>query len=254
MRTLRFSWLVALPLLWCYDAPKIALRAVAPPEEGLVAHFSFNQCDARDVLGSASFGEFRGPVRCWCGIDGDGLLLDGETAHVIFEGPVNRYFNTSDFTISFYFKPEARSAFPLSILSKRARCDEYQMLDLMLDFNRPELTTYFHESPNKYFLGLSPEVKPAGWQHFALVREGLYAYAYINGERVRESFRCSGVDIGNEAPLSIANSPCVQTGRARRFRGLFDELRVYDRALGPEEVKALYERYPIENPMMDCVL
>jgi hypothetical protein len=60
------------------------------------------------------------------------------------------------------------------------------------------------------------------------------------------------VDISNTAPLSFANSPCVETGRARRFRGVLDELRVFDRALTNEEVQNLYQRHPIENAQMDC--
>ena len=75
-------------------------------EDGLVAHYSFNYCDARDDSGNGSDGELFGGVGCWCGIEDDGLLLDGARAYIEFPGKVNRYFNTSDFTISFYFKAE----------------------------------------------------------------------------------------------------------------------------------------------------
>lgn len=223
-------------------------------QEGLIARFSFNQCDARDDQGSGSYGELSASTRCWCGVDDDGLLLDGESAFVTFYGPVNDYFNSADFTLSYYFKPEGRSAFPLSLVSKRAQCDEYVMLDMYIDFTRPELGVQFQEFPGKNFRDLAPAIEVAGWQHITLVREGLRAFTYINGQLQRESFRCSGVDIANEGLLSIANSPCVQAGRARRFKGIIDELRVYERALTPEEVKALYELFPIENAMMDCVI
>jgi len=53
--------------------------------------------------------------------------------------------------------------------------------------------------------------------------------------------------------LSFANSPCVGTDGVRRFKGILDELRVYNRALTTVEVRLLYKLHPIENVMMDCV-
>jgi hypothetical protein len=40
----------------------------------------------------------------------------------------------------------------------------------------------------------------------------------------------------------------------KRFKGVLDELRVYDYALSPEEVEALYKLYPIESAEQDCVM
>ncbi len=222
-------------------------------EEGLVAHYSFNLCDARDDSGNGSDGVLLGNVGCWCGIEDDGLLLDGSRGYIEFPGKVNRYFNTSDFTISFYFKAEQYLVFQQSLLSKREECDEFSMFDLMLDLNSREVNTSVFETPEKYYGGLSPSLDTTSWIHFALVREGVRAYSYINGELHRQSFRCSGVDISNSAVLSFSNSPCVQAGRARRFKGVLDELRVYGRALSPEEIRKLYQQYPVENAVMDCV-
>lgn len=231
--------------------------STAPPhsslEDGLVAYYSFNYCDARDESGNGSDGELFGSVSCWCGIEDDGLLLDGGAGYIEFPGKVNRYFNTSDFTVSFYFKSEQYLVFQQSLLSKRKDCDEFNMFDLMLDLNNREVHTSVHETPEKYYSGLSPALDTTNWIHFALVREGTRAYTFINGELHRQSFRCSGVDITNDAVLSFSNSPCVQSGQARRFKGVLDELRVYGRALSPDEVRALYQEHPVENAVMDCV-
>lgn len=222
-------------------------------EDGLVAYYSFNYCDARDESGNGSHGELFGRVGCWCGIEEDGLLLDGVNDYIEFPGKVNRYFNTTDFTVSFYFKPEQYLVFRQSLLSKRTDCEEYSMLDLLLDLNGKEVETSVHETPQKFYPGLSPALDTTVWVHFALVREGTRAYTYINGRFQRESFRCSGVDISNGAVLSFSNSPCIQNGNARRFKGILDELRVYSRALSEEEIRRLYNLYPVENAQMDCV-
>ncbi len=221
-------------------------------DEGLVAYYSFNECDARDESGNGSNGVLFGGVQCWCGIDRHGLLFDGMNDYVTFQGPVNNYFNTSDFTISFYFKSEKKGVFKQSMLGKREACNEITMFDLLLDADNQQVDTKVYESPEKFYAGISPDYEGSGWQHFALVREGFRATTYINGEPRLSGYRCSGVDIGNEALLSFSNSPCLRSGRTEPFKGVLDELRVYDRALNKEEMAALYARYPIENAAQDC--
>ncbi len=222
------------------------------PQAGLVAHYSFNQCDARDDSGNGSHGQLYGGVDCWCGVEDDGLLLDGTNDYIEFPGPVNQYFSTSDFTISFYFKPEQYMVFQQSLLSKGDNCEDFHVLDLLLDNNRKEVEPHINETPRRYFGGLTTGLAGNGWHHFVLVREGQRAYTYINGELRQESFRCSGLDISNEAVLSFSNSPCVLQGKARRFRGVIDELRVYDHALTSPEIRQLYRLFPIEHALMDC--
>ncbi len=223
------------------------------PNQGLVAYYSFNECDARDDSGNDSHGKLFGSVNCWCGVDDDGLLLDGINDYIEFHGKVNDYFGATDFTLSYYFKPEQYMIFQQSLFSKRADCSENSMLDFLLDLNKKEINTLVYESPFKYYGMLSPTIIESGWHHIALVREGLKASTYINGRLQKESYRCSGVDLSNEAVLSFSNSPCVESGRVRRFRGILDEVRVYNRALSKEEVMALYSLHPIENASLDCV-
>jgi hypothetical protein len=222
-------------------------------DDGLIAYYSFNHCDARDESGNGSHGELYGSIACWCGIDDNGLLLDGVNDYIAFPGKVNRYFTTSDFTLSFYIKAERYMLFEQSLLSKRRDCEAYNMFDLTLNMHKRTVIPKVHETPNKYYSNLETRIDTTAWFHFVLVREGTHAYTYINGKLMQKSFRCSGVDISNEAVLSFSNSPCIQSGKARRFKGVLDELRVYDRALSTEEVEELYLRYPVENALMDCV-
>ncbi len=223
------------------------------PGQGLVAYYSFNECDARDDSGNGSDGKLFGSVSCWCGVDDDGLLLDGVNDYIEFYGTVNNYFGATDFTISYYFKPEQYMVFKQSLFSKRADCTQFSMLDFLLDLNKKEVNTLVYETPSKYYGRLSPAILANGWQHITLVREGLKASTYLNGQLQKESYRCSGIDLSNEAVLSFSNSPCVESGRTRRFRGILDEVRVYNRALSKAEVMALYSLHPIENASLDCV-
>ena len=246
-QTILLLFFAAFTLSFVFESKTTSLN------DGLVAYYNFNECDARDLSGKGSDGKLFGNVTCWCGIEDDGLLFDGIGDYIEFHGKVNYYFNTTDFTISFYFKPEKYMIFKQSLLSKRAECDEYNMFDLLLDLNQEEVTTNVYESPVKYYPRLSPLLDGNGWHHYALVREGVMARTYINGQPRRKGFRCSGVDLSNEQVLSFANSPCVDSGGTRRFKGVLDELRVYDRALSNEEIQMLYQLNPIENAQIDCV-
>ncbi|MFK7810637.1 MAG: LamG domain-containing protein [Saprospiraceae bacterium] len=223
-------------------------------EEDLIAYYSFNHCDARDESGNDSDGMLYGRTSCWCGVQGEGLQLNGQTDYIEFPGRINAAFNTTDFTISFYVKADQYSIFEQSLFSKRADCDSlYQMLDIRLDMRQREIITEVYEYPEKYYPGLTPETEGIGWVHYALVRNGTWAYTYVNGVLQNESRKCSGVDISNDAVLSFSNSPCVQNGKARRFKGILDELRVYEKALTEEEIWKLYMQNPIENANDDCL-
>lgn len=224
-----------------------------PLEKGLIAYYSFNNCDARDDSGNGSDGILFGKMNCACGVEGDGLELDGMQDYIEFHGSVNDYFTTSDFSISYYFKSGKYSIFQQSMLSKRATCEEINMLDIQLNVNQKLLDTDLYESPQKYFRDISPDLDSTVWLHFALVREGIHAKTYINGQLQREGRRCSGVDLTNDAVLSFGNSPCLRGGRVVRFKGVIDELKIFERALSDTEIMDLYSRTPVENAEIDCV-
>lgn len=229
------------------------LGATGPGKEtGLVAYYSFDQCDARDETGGGSDGIIHGHVECFCGVEENGLLFDGQGAHLEFGGRVNRVFTTTDFTVSFYFRPLQYTTFPQSLLGKRTACDEQNMFDFRLDLNQQQMLVEVHETEHKFYPELSPRLDSTTWMHIALVRAGNRAYTYINGALRRESYRCSGVDLSNSTPLSFSHSPCIRHGRTLPFKGILDELRVYDRALEPDEILALYALHPVESAETDC--
>lgn len=243
-----YSALVALLLVFC------AARSPVPGDDGLIAYYSFDQCDARDDSGNGSEGQVFGQSTCHCGIDQNGILFDGRSTYIEFTGPVNRCFNTTDFTLSFYFRPMQFGPLPQNLLSKRAECTEDLLLDLQ--FNGPEglVETEFRESAYKYYHDLSAPMDTSVWVHFALVREGTTASTYINGALRNEERRCSGIDIGNKALLSFSHSPCIFEQQAVPFKGVVDELKVFDRALSAQEIADLYALHPVESAEQDCLV
>jgi len=222
------------------------------PSDGLVAYYSFNDCEAIDESGKQSHGKIIGNATCRCGVEGNGIMLNGRTDYIEFSGQVNKYFTTSDFSLSFYFKPTAPNIFKQSLVSKRTDCEEFHALDIILDQTNEMMITDFMQEEFIKFGDLDAPIKSGDWHHYALVRKGSRAYTYINGSLMNEARRCSGVDIANEAKLSIGNSPCVGSG-LRRFEGIIDELRVYEKPLTHQEIMDLYSRLLVEDAEKGCV-
>ena len=223
------------------------------PDSGLVAYYSFNDCQVTDITGNGSDGKILGSGGdCRCGVEGNGILLDGQTDYIEFSGPINDYFTTSDFTLSFYFKPIGQSIFKQSLVGKRTTCEDDHALDVMLDMRNEMMLTDFIEEEFIAFGDLSAGLDAGGWHHYALVRNGFRAYTYINGKLMNEARKCSGVDIANDTPLSIGNSPCVGSG-ARRFNGVVDELRLYEKPMSAQKIMSLYSKTKVEDAEKGCV-
>ena len=77
------------------------------------------------------------------------------------------------------------------------------------------------------------------WQHIVISRNYNKLSLYVNGRLVQASLSTKRVAINNDAPLTIAKSPCIGT-TDRKYAGYIDELRIYDRAINDDEVTALY--------------
>ena len=245
-QTILLLFFAAFTLSFVFESKTTSLN------DGLVAYYNFNECDARDLSGKGSDGKLFGNVTCWCGIEDDGLLLDGVDDYLEFHGIINRYFTTSDFTLSFFIRTDQYSLFDQSLFSKREGCGEDHVLDFFLNRNKRLVDMKVQENEYKGYRDISPSIEEGGWYHITLVREGQEAHTYVNGVLQKSVKRCSGVDLSNNAVLSFSNSPCLG-GRNQRFKGILDEVRVYDRPLSEEEVQAIYNLTPIEKAFTDCL-
>ncbi len=78
-----------------------------------------------------------------------------------------------------------------------------------------------------------------GWRHLAAVREGGRLALYVDGAQAASSSSepaSPPLDLTNRAPLRIG------FGAYDHFRGRLSDLRLYDRAISPEEIADLARR------------
>lgn len=101
-----------------------------------------------------------------------------------------------------------------------AKAGSYQILA-----TPDRITGFINQSP------ISSPLRGEGWYHFALTYDGRQQKLYLNGQLVN-SKALTGEIKTNRNNLFIGYN----------FSGLIDELRIYNRALSPEEVRFLSKR------------
>jgi len=83
------------------------------------------------------------------------------------------------------------------------------------------------------------------WQNIVVVKDSRNCYIYVNGTEIIRNTGCSS-DIVPATAINFRLAQGYSSG-ARYWNGLIDEVRIYNRALSPEEVRALYAFNP--NPV-----
>jgi gliding motility-associated-like protein len=224
--------------------PLLLLALLASPTAqaqsliGLQAYFSFDDCTATDQTPNASVGTLSGGITCGCGIVGQAVKLDGIDDYVTFFGPINTYFDNSDFSVAFYYK--SLSTFQeRTILSKRSACDRFATFEIDLKANQNAVKCELNEDETHNATLEAPEDPNACWQHIALVRRSRFIYLYLNGELRDTANSIINLDINNGAELTIGTGECVGIGGRGNFKGYIDELRVYNLALSKNDVQTL---------------
>ena len=90
-------------------------------------------------------------------------------------------------------------------------------------------TTYFAEEPK--------EMNSNKWQHYVGVYDGETVYLFRDGESVAENTSPSGSIDSTTDPVTLGH----ELNQREYFPGYLTDVRVYDRALSPEEIQELYE-------------
>ena len=229
---------------YCFFLPLFLLcSAVALSAQttvGLVAYYTLDSM-YRDVTGNtANIGTPAGGPYFTCGAEGDALTLDGQDDEVvILSGPVNNEFDDEDVTVSLYFKPTGGDGTQYLLSKRSPSCFGGNEFYIRYVPATRTINAVFLETPDKSAFLAKKIANTACWQHVAVVREGGRARLYLNGERVQLVTTANRLDIFNDGDLTIGNSDC-KTAAERPFKGLIDELRVYNRALDDKDIRELY--------------
>jgi len=229
----------------------LSVVSSAQVEEGLVAYYSFDACDATDDTGQMADGVISGDPDCDCGVVNNALILDGQNDFIEFLGSFDVIF-TDDFTVSMYFRPDGNATNAVDLISKKESCilDSVFSIRLLSVQNQVQVEVSENAAEGTYS---NSDLDPNKcWHHIVFVRRLNESLLYYNGIPISSQFSGLQLDINNNGVFSIANSPCLANGE-ERFGGAIDELRLYNRAITTEEVAQLY--FPSDElPLSDTII
>lgn len=227
--------LFALILFCCYH---IALSAQNPTEK-LVAFFPFGNCKGVDDSGNGSSGALIDNVGCVCGVRDSALTFDGDDDAIYFVGPLSDVFTSSDFSVSFYFKPTPvgpNEGGSQVLLSKQENCNTQRAFWVRFNPKSKKISSGISQN-DTLFVTVTADLNPdACWQYVTLVRSNTNYSIYIDGELRDSRNTPARVDISSNAVLKVGEPICTLD---RGYKGDLDELRIYSRALKPDDINVL---------------
>ena len=93
-----------------------------------------------------------------------------------------------------------------------------------------------------------PAVEALRWNHVAATFDHGHVTLYINGEKTLAGPAGTERLVPNDCPLRIAEGQALSGHRAYIFTGLVSNVRLYDRALPPDEMQRLYSHERAGKP------
>jgi hypothetical protein len=200
--------------------------------------------NALDAVG-ANHGVLVNGVGFAPGVSGQGFLLDG-TSFVRVADSASLDL-TNALTIQMWFKRDESlpSGTTFTLLDKRTASLANYGAVMSPNFG---LQLYFN-SGGGFAISSSPLPSGGAWHHFAgtyqQLSNGVELITYVDGQAVRTNTLSGTLAAAvNNAPLSIGSA---MNGDAAYFKGLIDEVALYNYALTPSQVASNYSALDIQT-------
>jgi len=203
-------------------------------EKKLVAYYKFDDNlkdssnNENDLENSSSIFYEEGKV-------GNALQLRGGE-RVFRDWPLKPAF-ADQISIAAWVKPQEYSTYS-TIVHGSAKSDDDWCRAFWLGISTTYNMTYWKQGGTcGDLVAYTPELGLNKWTHIVSVFEGSERHLYVNGKK-RDSDKTSHRFILNKG-LIIG----ITGDGGRFFNGTIDEVRIYDKALGEDEIESLYNSY-----------
>ena len=217
-----FAFLIMLPSF-----------AMADLNDGLVAYYSFNNCDATDDSGNGLDGTIYGNPECVDGVVGKALEFDGVDDYIDFDA-TSMPSGASERTISAWVKIKDINS-ENSVIGW-GRDDTRQLSEIKLE---PGSYFTFHtygSQDKKCSLKLIEEK----WYNLIVIYDKDYVKLYVDGNKcIEESIGVINTPNIN-GRIGAFPDPFTKGWDKSYFDGDVDDIRIYNRALSESEIQELY--------------
>jgi len=214
-------------------------------ESGLVSYWSFDAADivgdkAKDGAGNND-GTIVGDPEVVEGKVGDALELNGVDQYVEVTTPADGSLDFGadiDFTIAAWINVSEPPDDQYTIISKGDRGSNPRILFKIM--GEQVYITLANEpggGPKPDFSSITPVVD-GEWHYVALVVDRHNAtMIYVDGVLDAEGMAAEDTDVNTESPLHIGKSHQDGNDARRFFKGIIDEVSIYNRALDGDEIE-----------------
>lgn len=204
----------------------------------LEAYFSFDNCKATDDSGNGSTGALKGSIGCTCGLLDSAMYFQDDNDGINLVGPFADVFTTSDFTVSFYFRPTPQNTQQNAsqlIMAKQDSCNLNNSFWIRYNAFGSVGTISSGISENDTLLAtVTGKLDPdACWQYITVTRSNRLYSLYVNGILRDSRSSVARIDLTNSTPLVIGDPVCPLD---LEFKGVFDELRFHSKALDVDAI------------------
>jgi hypothetical protein len=233
-------------------------QTCAPVTSGLVDWWP-GDGNANDIAGTNN-GTIPDPVNVTFDVGevGQAFVFSGtspgnnDTGNEVDFGANAGNFGTNNFTIDFWIKQPTNATGLYGILEKRAECNsQLAYLDIHCGpspgSSLSSIGRMFWSCGGNGFAGFgsvfdtNKVINDGVFHHAAFVRNGVALEIYVDGV-LDASNNASGIaNIINSDVFRAGQTVCVGVDTSRPFVGELDELGLYDRALAPAEIYAIYQ-------------
>lgn len=186
----------------------------------------FNDGSVQDPITGIS-GIFSGRINTalTCGVDGDGLELDGNQ-FIEYPPELNAVLDTSEFSLSFYIRPTSRQEnTPQVVFSHRTSIERDSSMVMHYLPENAELLVEFSEdesSIERMVAELDPE---DCWYFITIVKTDNVAEIYVGDQKRDEIFFSRPFSLSERATLKVADSPLIGSDY-QRYQGVIDEITI----------------------------
>jgi chitodextrinase len=196
-------------------------------QAGLVAAYGFNEgsgTTVTDVSGNNNTGTISGATRTAAGKFGGALVFDGTSAWVTVPDSASLRLTTG-MTLEAWVNPSAVTSVWRDVIYKGN--DSYYLEATSTNGGRPGAGGTFGTAFGTAALAENT------WTHLAVTYDRVTLRLYVNGLQVSSVARTASIATSTN-PLQLGGDNIY----GQYFQGRIDEVRVYNRALAPEEIRA----------------
>ncbi|MCC2672971.1 MAG: Planctomycete cytochrome, partial [Armatimonadetes bacterium] len=211
------------------------MQSLPAVSSGLVAHYGLDEMQgaaAKDAVGPTP-GGLKGNVAWAPGQFGGALKLDGTTYGELGPG---LDFDTGDrFSYGAWVYPTSNES--MTVVSRMDDTAKFRGWDLYLGDRRPFVHLVNEWETNAIRVNSKTQIELNKWSHLFVTYDGS---SKAKGVKIYVNGKPADLDVTHDKLTgSIRATTPAQIGRRNPgalFKGMIDEVRIYDRALAPDEV------------------